>query len=880
MADLPIHAILLALSLTVAGVALILFLQYKEVLSIFMLKHSKDRGACDFIQAVATVDDGIVLNKNGSFTACWFYEGEDNESATREEREALSIALNSAFQKFDGSFTLNFDACRQEAPHYPKANESEFPDRLSFAIDEERRRLFEKNGVLYQGFFVLSLTWMPPSRSMRKIGDFLFEVDQSKKDKRAESDLLLEQFKAQCKRLEDALSAHMHLVRLKTREFTALDGVHIVDDQLSFLQFCATGIKQSVRLPKNPIYLDGLIGGQDVWTGVPMRIGNKYFRCVAIEGLPTESYPGILSSLADLPCQCRWSTRYILLDKNDALHESDVAANAWKMASRGFFSQMFNTAGGKVDIDALMMSEDAKVAKVEVQSDMISMGFYTSLVVLWDEDRDKVNDIAQSLVKKLIDNLGFTARLETINNTDAFFGSIAGNIDSNVRRPILSTMNLADMIPSSSLWTGYENCPNNLMEKYAGRQLPPLMHCVTTGSTPFRLNLHEGDLGHTLILGPTGAGKSVALVTLMAQALRYRDMHIFAFDKGRSAFALCEATGGSFYDVGGENSSLAFCPLQFIDTVADRAWAASWVETILLLNMKLGERIPIEWRNAIADALLTMYQNDEHTLSDFSRTVQIKEIKDIMKVYTVEGDMGQLLDATQDTLVFDNDGTRPFFTVFEIESLMGLPEKFVLPVFLYLFRRIEKALQGQPAMVTMDESWILFKNPLVKDELIKWLKTFRKANACVVMATQSLNDLTRSGLLDIINESCPTKIFLPNQTALTNIESKSLYQSMGLTLRQIEIIAYATRKRDYYFVQGFHRRLYQLALGPLALAFVGVSDKESIAKIVQLKSDFGSQWVDEWARIAAGVNLSDFTTGFTPLQPHKLKTLITPEAET
>lgn len=874
MMDIPLTGLLALLAAFVAIVVGFLWLQYNQVIDIFQLKHNKDRGACDFVQAAATVDDGIIINKNGSFTACWYYEGEDNESATKEEREALSVALNSAFKKFDGSFTLNFDACRQEAPHYPSPEESEFPDRVSYAIDEERRRLFERNGVLYQGYFILSLTWMPPVRSLQKAGDIFFEKDVKKTDKRTESEQLLTKFKEQCKRLEDALSSSLHLQRLKTRNMMTISGQCVCDDQLAFLHFCTTGIQQAIRLPETPVYLDGVIGGQDVWTGVPMRIGNNYFRCVAIEGVPSESYPGILSSLADLPCQCRWSTRFIMIDKNDAIHECDVAANAWKLASRGFFAQIFNTAGGKVDMSAVLMSQDAEAAKLEIQSDAVALGYYTSLVVLWDTDKEKLNETCQSLVKKLIDNLGFTARIESINNTDAFFGSIPGNVDSNVRRPLLSTLNLADMIPSSSLWTGAEHCPNGLMEKYAEHRLPPLMHCVTTGSTPFRLNLHEGDLGHTLILGPTGAGKSVALVTLMAQALRYKDMHIFAFDKGRSAFALCEATGGNFYDVGGEKSDLAFCPLQFIDTQDDRAWAASWIETILLLSLKPGERITPEWRNAIAEAISTMHQNNEHTLSDFSRTVQIKEIKDIIKIYTVEGDMGQLLDAPCDSLTFENDGSKPFFTVFEIESLMGLPEKFVLPVFLYLFRRIEKSLQGQPAMVTLDESWILFKNPLVKDELIKWLKTFRKANAFVIMATQSLNDLTRSGLLDIINESCPAKIFLPNPGALTNEESRDLYKSMGLTLRQIEIIAYATRKRDYYFVQGFHRRLFQLALGKLALAFVGVSDKESIAKIIRLKAVYGDLWPEEWTRQVANVDLSEFSKGFKPLEPHALKTLI------
>ena len=873
-------AILFLLAVVSFGFAVLLFFQWRDIEFFFRMHRKADKGFSDLIQAAAVVDDGIIVNKNGSFTASWLYEGEDNESATQQAREALSAAVNDAFKKLGSGFALHIDSVRRVAPGYPKPEENAFPDKISFAIDEERRRLFGSKGVLYQGMFVLSLTWFPPSRNIRKAEDYFYDKDEKAKDKAEETIELIEKFKEQCTNLENSLSGSFSLTRLKSRQETVNGELVTFDDQLSYMHYCLTGISQPIRLPKNPVYLDRVIGCQDFWAGLPLRIGNKHFRTVSIDGFPSESYPGILSALPILPCECRWSTRFVFMDKLEAQAACKKFTSNWKQASRGFVSQIFGNASGRVNQDALMMVDDAQAANLEVQNDTVGLGYYTSVVVLCDEDQDKLEETAKTLVAKVINDLGFSARLESINNEDAFFGTIPGHVDENLRRPPLTTLNLADLMPTSTIWPGEEKCPNNLMTNYAGHALPPLMHCVTFGVTPFRLNLHVGDLGHTLILGPTGAGKSVKLCTLMAQALRYPDMQIFSFDIGRSAYALCKATGGQHYNIGAENSDLAFCPLQFLDTVQDRAWAGEWIETLVKLNLPEGESMTAADRNAIADAIETMSKkaNSGRSLKDFQQTVQSETVKSYIQPYTVDGLMGFLLDASSDTLSFNSDGTKPLFTVFEIESLMQMGDRFVLPVLTYLFRRIEKSLRGQPAMIVLDEAWVMLGHPVFKEKIREWLKVLRKLNCCVVMATQSLSDMSKSGIMDVLVENCPTKIFLPNPDAAAYEESINLYRSMGLNDRQLEIIFHARKKRDYYLVQGLHRRLYSLALGPLTLAFTGVSDKESLASIQALEKRFKDDWPREWLK-ARNIDLDDFTEGFVPPKPHAIKTLIVNEEE-
>ena len=459
-----------------------------------------------------------------------------------------------------------------------------------------------------------------------------------------------------------------------------------------------------------------------------------------------------------------------------------------------------------------------------------------------DENKEALHESAMYVQKK-ITQLGFVARIETINTMDAFFGSLPAHAVENVRRPLISTANLADMLPTSSIWTGTELAPCPMYPPMS----PALMHCVTQGRTPFRLNLHVRDLGHTFIFGPTGAGKSTHLAILAAQFRRYKGITIFCFDKGLSMYPLTKAVGGLHFSVASDDEKLAFCPLQFLGTKGDRAWALQWIDSLLALN---GLNTTPAQRNLIATALNSMWESGSITLSEFTTTIQDNEIRDALKQYTIDGSMGHLLDADKDGLEFSD------FTTFEIEELMNLGEKYALPVLLYLFRRIEKMLKGQPAVIILDEAWLMLGHPVFREKIREWLKVLRKANCLVLMATQSLSDAKNSGILDVIAESTATKIFLPNVFARDD-ETAELYKRLGLNERQIEILASAIPKQQYYYVSESGRRLYELALGRFALAFVGSTDKDSIALIKELEKKHGKDWVYEWLK-EKNLNYADY----------------------
>lgn len=829
-----IQSISFAIAVCGAALLLILFARIRAVDAELKLKkhRSKDAGLADLLNYAAVVDDGVIVCKNGAFMASWLYKGEDNASSTDEQREMVSFRINQALAGLGNGWMVHVDAVRRPAPKYSDRNTSAFTDPVSAAIDEERRQLFEGLGAMYEGYFVLTLTWFPPLLAQRKFVELMFDDDAEIVGKKARTKGLISQFKREISGIENRLTTAVKLTRLRGQKIVNEDGSKVThDDFLSWLQFCVTGVSHPVQLPNNPMYMDAYIGGQEMWGGVVPKVGRKFIQVVSIEGFPLESHPGILSALAELPVEYRWSSRFIFMDQHESIKHLDKFRKKWKQKVRGFFDQVFNTNSGNVDQDALSMVQDAESAIAEVNSGLVAVGYYTSVVVLMDESRDRLEQSARQ-VEKSINRLGFAARTETINTLDAYLGSLPGHGVENVRRPLINTMNLADLLPTSTIWTGNADAPCPMYPPLS----PALMHCVTSGSTPFRLNLHVRDLGHTFMFGPTGAGKSTHLALIAAQLRRYAGMSIYAFDKGMSMYPLTKAVGGLHFSVGADDDRLSFCPLQYLETKNDRAWAMEWIDTILALN---GVNSTPAQRNEIAHAIVSMHESGARTLSEFSLTIQDESIREAIRQYTVDGSMGHLLDADEDGLSLTD------FTTFEIEELMNLGEKFALPVLLYLFRRIERSLKGQPAVIILDEAWLMLGHPAFREKIREWLKVLRKANCLVLMATQSLSDAANSGILDVIVESTATKIFLPNVYARDE-DTSALYRRMGLNARQIDILATAVPKRQYYYVSENGRRLYDLALGPLALSFVGASDKESVAAIKQLEAKFGEQWVHEW----------------------------------
>jgi len=785
--------------------------------------RKKPQRLADFLPWAALIAPGVVLNKDGSLQRTARFRGPDLESATPAELVGTTARLNNALRRLGSGWAIFVEASRYPAHNYPHG---EFPDPVSALVDAERKAQFEEEGAHFESAYFLTFVFLPPAEEASRAEGWLYEG-----------------------RAQNAGSGHHELVKgfvdRTDRVFQLVEGFVPEaqwlsdEDTLTYLHSCISTRRQRVRVPEVAMYLDAILVDEPLVGGLEPRLGTAHLRTLTVIGFPSATYPGILDDLNRLAFPYRWSTRAIALDKTDATRVLTRIRRQWFAKRKSIMAilkeVMTNEPTALIDSDAHNKAMDADAALQELGSELIGQAYVTATVTVWDDDACIADDKLR-LVEKVIQGRDFTCIAETVNALEAWLGSLPGHVYANVRQPPVSTLNLAHMIPVSAVWAGPER-----NEHLAG---PPLLLAKTDGATPFRLSLHVGDVGHALVIGPTGAGKSVLLAVMALQFRRYPRAQVFAFDFGGSIRAAALAMGGDWHDLGDALSDdaiepVALQPLAAIDDAAERAWAAEWVGAILA-----RERIVLtpEAKEHLWSALTSLASAPvaERTLTGLSVLLQSGALKRALQPYCLGGPWGRLLDAEAERL-----GAAEV-QAFETEGLVGTGA--APAVLSYLFHRVEGRLDGRPTLLIVDEGWLALDDPTFGAQLREWLKTLRKKNASVVFATQSLADIETSAIAPAIIESCPTRLFLPNDRAIEP-QITAIYRRFGLNDRQIEIIARATPKRDYYCQSRRGNRLFELGLGDVALAFTAVSAKTDQAAIASVLAEHGRNgFADAWLR--------------------------------
>ena len=776
----------------------------------------------DYLPWVALVGEGVVLNKDGSFQRTAKFRGPDLDSAVAAELVAVAGRLNNAFRRLCSGWAIFVEAQRSEAATYPA---SRFPDPASALVDAERQADFEEEGSHFVSGYFLTFLWLPPAEDAARSESWLYEGRETSGvnpwemvrgfiDRTDRVLALLDGFMPECRWLDDAAT-------------------------LTYLHSTISTNRHRVRVPEIPMHLDALLPDQALTGGLEPRLGDQHLRVLTITGFPGMTTPGLLDELNRLAFSYRWSTRAILMDKTDATRLLTRIRRQWfakrKSIAAILKEVMTNEQSALVDTDAANKAADADMALQELGADMAGMAYVTATVTVWDEDARRADEKLR-LVEKIIQSRDFSVMVETVNAVDAWLGSLPGHAYANVRQPPVSTLNLAHMVPSSAVWAGPER------DDHFGA--PPLLYGRTEGSTPFRFSLHVGDVGHTLVVGPTGAGKSVLLALMALQFRRYPRNQVFAFDFGGSIRAASLAMGGDWHDLGGEltdaaDTSVSLQPLARIHETAERAWAADWIVAILTRE---AIQITPEVKEHIWTALTSLASApvEERTITGLSVLLQSNDIKQALRPYCVGGAYGRLLDAEVEQL-----GSSAV-QAFEIEGLVGTGA--APAVLSYLFHRIGDRLDGRPTLLIIDEGWLALDDEGFAGQLREWLKTLRKKNASVIFATQSLSDIDNSSIAPAIIESCPTRLLLPNERAIEP-QITAIYRRFGLNDRQIEILARATPKRDYYCQSRRGNRLFELGLSEVGLALCAASAKSDQTLIANLVAEHGRDgFLAAWLR--------------------------------
>tara|TARA_R110000787_G_scaffold93939_1_gene196324 strand:+ start:18138 stop:20603 length:2466 start_codon:yes stop_codon:yes gene_type:complete len=758
----------------------------------------------DYLPWACIVAPGVVLNKDGSFQTTFRYRGPDLESSTDEELVSINARVNNVLRRFGSGWALFFEAQRSDVHDYPDCS---FPDPASWLVDQERALQADEAGARFESAYYLTLLWLPPADATGRAEKAL--IQRAETEDAATWRHRVETFQQQSDRVWDLL-------------YTCLDEIWpLTDDEtLTYLHSTISTKCHPVVTPELPVFLDAILADEPFAGGLEPMIGEAHLRTLTILGFPASTLPGILDELNRQGFAYRWATRFIAMDKAEAEKVLGKKRRHWfaKRKSIGAVLRetLFNEQAALVDNDADNKAVDADAALQELGGDLVSYGYVTTTITVADPDRRAVDEHIR-IAERIVNGRGFTAIRETLNAVDAWLGSLPGHPYANVRQPILHTLNLAHLVPLSAVWAGEQ-------ENYH-LKAPALIQAQTNGTTPFRLNLHIGDVGHTLIVGPTGAGKSVLLSLLAMQWHRYDGAQVFIFDKGRSARAATLAMNGLHVDLGGANAP-SLQPLKDLHTEQGASLAADWLAGLCTNE---GVAMTPDLKASLWDAVqsLASAPEAERTLTGLTLMLQDDTLKAALHAFTLEGPHGRLLDADHENLSLADT------VCFEMEELMHA-KGAVAPVITYLFQRLEDRFDGRPTLLILDEAWLFLDDPMFAARIREWLKTLRKKNVSVVFATQSLADIANSSIAPALVESCPTRIFLPNSRAQEPQMSET-YQRFGLNARQIELISQATPKRDYYYQSPLGCRILELGLGPIALALCGAAgpvDQERINKTI------------------------------------------------
>ena len=739
----------------------------------------------------------VILQKDGSFLSVIRFRGHDLDTATEGELVAFRAIFNNAIRRLGSGWVVHMEVQRRRVP---RAKASVFPDPITAAFDAERRHDFDEATPQYESVHTLAFTYLPPTERKGSALKLLFEgVEDS-----GSSD-----YEQILKNYMDEVSKTCDLFTAAVTSMDILEG----SDLLSYLHSTVTDHPVKVAVPDVAIDLDVMLTNCRFVGGVEPQIGDKHIRTLGIRSWPNATTPAMLDGLNNLGMPYRWVARWMPYDRNEGLRKVGNYRKLWygkrKSIQTLIGEALSKKESNKLETNALDNYDDANAAFESVQKDIFSVGHFT-LTITTEGDTAEQAATRIRTIRQQVDSLGMVSVVETINAVDAWLGSLPGHPYADTRRPLIQSLNVVDLAPLTSVWAGEERC-----EHLDG---PPLLTATARGSTPFRLNLWEGDVGHTMVLGATGGGKSTLLGTLAAQFRRYPGAQVYFFDFGRSSRALTMAVGGDFHDLG--TSNIDFQPLRTIDEESELEWAAEYVVELVRLS---GLDASLDQKEAIWDALQSVanVEKKQRTLSTLMTLVQNAEVKSALQPYTIVGSGGRYLDASRDTLEVSE------WQAFELEEL--LKNKTIgTPVLLYVFHVLEKKFAARkegnaPTLLILDEAWAILQNPLFASKLAEWLKTLRKRNVAVVFATQSLSDISRSKIAPTLIESCPTTIFLPNAKAL-DPDTAANYEAWGLSKAELRLLAEARPKREYYFRSRRGRRIFSLNLGEYALSLVGASD--------------------------------------------------------
>jgi type IV secretion system protein TrbE len=746
----------------------------------------------EFLPFAGEIDDGICVTKNALLLRTFVVDPHDLARALDTPIFNVLSNLKNSFRQIAGDgWYVYHDAHRYALPAYPHFYREGAPAIV---------KRFEASRASLSPFYQTAV-YLTLCHSIAEKHSFIRQLLFRNSAKNNNILYDLEEFK----------TVTDDFYRMLSSTFKQVVSCNS-DQQLTYFHSCISDTRHSVLTPETPFYLDHYLADGRFTPDTVCKYNDTYIVVATIHDFPAATHAGMGSKLLSIPVEFRFCTRFTFVGEEAAKKEIKSIRKTHFQKRRGIGAILQDSVLKQPteleDTDATSLAADAGAALSRLSEGDVFYGRLATTIIVQDRNYD--NAIRKiDFVKKTVNDLGFICKVETINTPAAFLGSIPGNVDFNPHQPLVSTANFAHLFCLSVPWNG-NHTNEHLRSLLNSGGIAP--HIITKAAgAPFFLNLNYGDVGHTLVIGPTGFGKSTLLSSLGIFWLKYPTARVIMFDKDASSYNATLACGGTFVEINDDSDSLKLNPFSDLSSKAERVFVAQ-----LIVNHFLHRELPVapDDEKKISDALESMsaISPDLRDWEAFSRQVQDGDIRQGIEPF-VSGDYAHLFKRGPDSL------QRSPWLTFELGELMKKGKPIVSFVLEYLFHRIMVLLDGTPTLLMVDEAWVFLDNPVFAAQIRDFLKTARKRNTYVLLSSQELEDARSSPIFSTIASCCMTKILLPNHRARQS-ENRALYTELGLSDSDLQTLSEAVPKREYFFFSPEGNQKFSLELGPEELALI------------------------------------------------------------
>jgi len=754
-----------------------------------LIKNYEETGSLnEQLSPQSFIDDHLFVTKAGDLGAVLEVRGVDFECLDDDSVDGFTKRLESALKLFDDKFRVYqylFRTNNQSIPHRQYGNavvDTAIKNRIAY-LASKAEKLFSISiyyVVLFEGFRyrrgITNTLAAFPANPLKTIRELLASFSTRK----------------QVVLLDEEITKGQATVRQKVAAFIVQVSdflpVRLLSKNDAFGVLYRTLNLSPFKVELAKLRYDAFLDCQLADSSLEchrghLRVDDYYVKVLTLKEPSAQSFPLIFKGLLNVDANYFVVTEWKKEDTGKTRNTIQAKRRHFHNTKRSFRSQVSLS-----DAPQDVLLDDSKESQVRELGESIKelelkgnyFGHFSLTIVIYDVTQAKLDRAAAEFYKVFSVH---DARLtdEKLNLLNAFLAVVPGNYAFNLRHLYLSNPNYADF---SFLFTLHCGEPVNahLREEY-------LAVLETNHGSPYFLNLHYRDVAHTIILGRTGAGKSFLLNFLITNLQKYQP-HTFIFDLGGSFESLTRLFDGSYVRVGLESEDFKINPFSLPATKENLDFLTLFVK-VLLQSSGLGELDPAAERDLYRQVeSLYEVEPELRTLGVLANTLR-HDHADRLAKWIRGGQFGFLFDNATDTISFSQ------FQCFDFQKMSQYPE-LLEPLLFYILHRANSVIADREIATRfkaflIDEAWVFLRNASIQRYVVEALKTWRKHNAAMVLSTQSLDELRRSDILDVIIETCATKIFLANPDM-----DRDLYRrQFHLNDTEVELISGLVPKRQF-----------------------------------------------------------------------------------